>query len=62
MSSAPKMLSDLDLSGLDTASITNILNDIDTRLPMLSDAGDLKQMLQVKDIFEGELKDPRRLH
>lgn len=62
MANSSKLLSDLDLSQLDTGSITNILNDIDTRLPMLHDEGDLSQMLQVKDIFERELKHPRRLH
>ena len=62
MANSIKFLSDIDLSGLDTGSLTNTLNDIDSRLPRLADAADLSQMLQVKDIFERELRQPRRLH
>ncbi|MGI9250160.1 MAG: hypothetical protein ACR2PR_03045 [Pseudohongiellaceae bacterium] len=53
---------DLDLSGLDTGSITNILNDIELHLPMMQNEGDLSQLLQVKEFVEQELKHTRRLH
>ena len=53
---------DLDLSTLDTSSITNILNDIEWHLPLMENEGDLSQLLQVKEFFEKELQIDRRLH
>ena len=53
---------DLDLSTLDTGSITNILNDIEQHLPLMESEGDLSQLLQVKAFFEQELKAANRLH
>ena len=53
---------DLDLSTLDTGSITNILNDIELHLPLMESEGDLSQLMQVKEFFEKELKESRRLH
>ena len=53
---------DLDLSLLDTASITNILNDIEHHLPMMESEGDLTELLLVKEFFEQELKTSNRLH
>ena len=53
---------DLDLSNLDTGSITNILNDIEQHLPLMESEGDLSQLLMVKAFFEDELKVSHRLH
>lgn len=53
---------DLDLSTLDTGSITNILNDIEYHLPRMDSEGDLSQLLRVKAFFEKELRLSRRLH
>lgn len=53
---------DLDLSNLDTGSITNILNDIESHLPLMEDESDLSQLLRVKAFFEDELKVSHRLH
>jgi len=53
---------DLDLSALDTGSITNILNDIEHHLPLMETEGDLSQLLEVKAFFEAELKVSHRLH
>ena len=53
---------DLDLSTLDTGSITNILNDIEQHLPLLQSEGDVSQLLEVKAFFEDELKHSKRLH
>jgi hypothetical protein len=53
---------DLDLSALDTSSITNILGDIEMHMPLMESEGDVTQLLQVKDFFESELKVDRRLH
>jgi len=53
---------DLDLSALDTGSITNILNDIEQHMPLMESEGDRSQLLLVKEFFEEELKDVRRLH
>ncbi len=53
---------DLDLSNLDTGSITNILNDIESHLPLMEDESDLTQLLRVKAFFEDELKVSHRLH
>lgn len=52
----------LDLSELDTASITNMLNDIEHHLPLMDTEGDIHQLQQVKAFFENELKVVRRLH
>lgn len=57
-----KFTFDLDLSTLDTGSITNILNDIEQHLPLMESEGDLSQLLQVKAFFEQELKAANRLH
>ncbi len=62
MSKDLKFPFDLDLSSLDTGSITNILNDIEHHLPLMETEGDLSQLLAVKEFFEGELKLSRRLH
>ncbi|PCJ25731.1 MAG: hypothetical protein COA96_06810 [SAR86 cluster bacterium] len=62
MSKASNFPFDLDLSTLDTGSITNILNDIELHLPMMESEGDLVQLLLVKEFFESELKVGRRLH
>ena len=53
---------DLDLSSLDTGSITNILKDIEQLLPLMDSEGDLSRLLQVKEFFEKELKVASRLH
>ena len=53
---------DLDLSTLDTGSITNILKDIEQHLPLMESEGDISQLLQVKKFFEKELKESRSLH
>ncbi|GAB5499425.1 MAG: hypothetical protein PsegKO_17360 [Pseudohongiellaceae bacterium] len=52
----------LDLSELDTASITNMLNDIEHHIPLMDTEGDLCELQQVKAFFEDELKAERRLH
>ncbi|MEQ8408267.1 MAG: hypothetical protein RKH07_08335 [Gammaproteobacteria bacterium] len=62
MSKELKFPFDLDLSSLDTGSITNILNDIEHHLPLMECEGDVSQLLEVKEFFEGELKLSRRLH
>ena len=53
---------DVDLSSLDTGSITNILKDIEQLLPLMGSEGDLIRLLQVKEFFEKELKVASRLH
>ncbi|MGE4630046.1 MAG: hypothetical protein AAEC86_06350 [Pseudohongiellaceae bacterium] len=53
---------DLDLSSLDTGSITNILKDIEQLLPLMGSEGDLSRLLRVKEFFEKELKVASRLH
>ena len=53
MAKESKFPFDLDLSTLDTGSITNILNDIEQHLPLMESDGDLSQLLQVKEFFEG---------
>jgi len=53
---------DLDLSTLDTCSITNILNDIESHLPHIESAGGMNELLRVKKLFERELMSARRLH
>lgn len=62
MSKESKFPFDLDLSSLDTGSITNILNDIEWHLPLMESEGDLSQLMEVKQFFEKELKASRRLH
>lgn len=62
MAKALKFPFDLDLSDLDTGSITNILNDIELHLPLMENPGDLSQLLQVREFFESELKVERRRH
>ncbi len=52
----------LDLSVLDTGSITNILNDIEHHLPLMDSEGDVSQLMKVKAFFEDELKLASRLH
>jgi hypothetical protein len=53
---------DLDLSTLDTSAITNILNDIETHLPLVESEGGITELLRVKRLFETELMTNRRLH
>ncbi|MBC52877.1 MAG: hypothetical protein CMQ34_03485 [Gammaproteobacteria bacterium] len=53
---------DVDLSALDTGSITNIILDIENHLPLLKSEGDMKELLRVKKLFEEELMESRRLH
>jgi hypothetical protein len=53
---------DLDLSTLDTSAITNILNDIETHLPLVESEGGMTELLRVKRLFETELMTNRRLH
>ena len=53
---------DLDISSLDTGSITNILNDIEQLLPLIQSEGDLSRLLRVKEFFQKELKVASRLH
>ncbi len=62
MAKEAKFPFDLDLSSLDTGSITNILNDIEQHLPLMESEGDLSQLMQVKAFFEDELKIAKRLH
>lgn len=53
---------DMDLSRLDTASITNLLTDIENHLPRLESSVGVSELLRVKKIFESELMSPHRLH
>lgn len=53
---------DVDLSRLDTASITNILLDIENHLPLMAETGDIDELMRVKELFEQELMEARRLH
>ncbi len=53
---------DLDLSALDTSAITNILNDIETHLPLVESEGGMTELLRVKQLFETELMTSRRLN
>ncbi len=52
----------VDLSTLDTGSITNILTDIESHIPMMDSEADVYQLLRVKALFEKELMVARRLH
>ena len=47
MAKETKFPFDLDLSNLDTGSITNILNDIEQHMPLMEDEGDRSQLLPV---------------
>jgi uncharacterized protein YktA (UPF0223 family) len=62
MTKETKFPFDLDLSTLDTGSITNILNDIEQHMPLMESENDKTQLLQVKEFFEEELKLVKRLH
>lgn len=53
---------DVDLSALDTGSITNIILDIENHLPLLKSENDMLELLRVKRLFEEELMEARRLH
>jgi hypothetical protein len=53
---------DVDLSALDTSSITNIIQDIENHLPLLKSENDMQELLRVKQLFEEELMESRRLH
>ena len=53
---------DVDLSSMDTGSITNILNDIEHHLPLMDCEGDVSQLMKVKAFFEDELKLASRRH
>lgn len=62
MQGEPDWPFDVDLTMLDTASITNLLSDIEAHLPLMEDEGDLGELLRVKKLFEEELMAARRLH
>jgi len=53
---------DVDISGLDTGSITNILNDIENHLPLMETEADVSELMKVKELFEKELMAARRRH
>ena len=53
---------DVDLSSMDTGSITNILNDIEIHLPLMETPADVSELMKVKEMFEKELMVARRLH
>ena len=53
---------DVDLSTLDTGSITNILADIESHLPLVESEDDASELLRVKEMFEKELMVAHRLH
>jgi len=53
---------DVDLSVLDTGSITNILTDIEKHLPLMETEDDVSELLKVKELFEKELMVAHRLH
>ena len=53
---------EVDLSALDTCSITNILTDIEQHLPLMETEDDVSELLKVKELFEKELMVARRLH
>jgi hypothetical protein len=53
---------DVDLSGLDTSSITNIIQDIENHLPLLTKESDMQELMRVKQRFEDELMESHRLH
>jgi len=53
---------EVDLSLLDTGSITNILTDIEQHLPLMETEDDMSELLKVKEMFEKELMVAHRLH
>ncbi|MBL4820574.1 MAG: hypothetical protein JKY98_06245 [Gammaproteobacteria bacterium] len=53
---------DVDISSMDTGSITNILNDIEIHLPLMESEDDVSELLKVKELFEKELMVAHRLH
>ncbi|MFM1896209.1 MAG: hypothetical protein RLZZ385_1283 [Pseudomonadota bacterium] len=53
---------DVDLSAMDTGSITNSLNDIEIHLPLMETEADISELMKVKEFFEKELMVARRLH
>jgi len=53
---------DVDISALDTSSITNIILDIESHLTAMNSESDLLELLRVKKLFEDELMATRRLH
>ena len=53
---------EVDLSALDTGSITNILADIEQHLPLMETDDDVSELLKVKEMFEKELMVAHRLH
>jgi hypothetical protein len=53
---------EVDLSLLDTSSITNILADIEQHLPLMETENDVSELLKVKEMFEKELMVSHRLH
>lgn len=53
---------DMDISTLDTSSITNIILDIENHLSLLNSETELLELLRVKKLFEDELMATRRLH
>ncbi|MBT8146596.1 MAG: hypothetical protein KJN90_07060 [Gammaproteobacteria bacterium] len=53
---------EVDLSSLDTGSITNILTDIEQHLPLMETEDDVSELLKVKELFEKELMVAHRLH
>ncbi|MCI5105425.1 MAG: hypothetical protein MRY76_01795 [Pseudomonadales bacterium] len=62
MAKEQKFPFNLDLSVLDTGSITNILNDIEYHMPLMDSEGEVSELKQVKEFFEDELKLSWRLH
>lgn len=53
---------DMDLSSLDTGSITNILTDIENHMPLIASEGGMSELLRIKKLFEAELMSSHRLH
>lgn len=53
---------EVDISALDTGSITNIINDIENHLPLMETKDDVSELLKVKELFEKELMVAHRLH
>lgn len=53
---------DMDLSALDTGSITNILTDIENHLPKVESPLGVTELMRVKTLFENELRSVHRLH
>ncbi|MCB1666331.1 MAG: hypothetical protein H7A05_10395 [Pseudomonadales bacterium] len=62
MNKLPAWPFDMDLSTLDTGSITNILTDIENHLPHIESTVGMNELLRVKTLFENELKSAHRLH